>query len=74
MATSNTPVENVSTSADKAKLAAAGLLLVGGVAVLWLVLRRRSRLAPDAFEPDLPDDADAADDTRSGPTPAKPAR
>lgn len=49
-------------------------LLVGGVAVLWLVLRRRSRLAPDAFEPDLPDDADAADDTRHGPTPAKPAR
>ena len=37
MATSNTPVENVSTSADKAKLAAAGVLLVGGVAAYYLL-------------------------------------
>ena len=49
-------------------------LLVGGVAVLWLVLRRRSRLAPEAFEPDLPDDAEAADGAQPGPAPAKPAR
>ena len=33
------------------------LLLVGGLAVLVLVLRRRSKLPPEAFEPDL-DDAD----------------
>lgn len=32
-------------------------LLVGGVAALFLVLRRRSRLAADAFEPDRDDDA-----------------
>jgi len=31
-------------------------LLVGGVLVLVLVLRRRSRLAPDRFEPDEADD------------------
>lgn len=48
------------------------VLLVGGVAVLWLVLRRRSRLAPEAFEPELPDDAD--DGAPPGPAPAKPAR
>jgi cytochrome c-type biogenesis protein CcmH len=29
-----------------------GLLLLGGIASLVLVLRRRSRLAPDQFEPD----------------------
>ncbi len=34
------------------------LLLVGGLAVLILVLRRRSRLPPEAFEPDL-DEAEA---------------
>lgn len=28
------------------------LLLVGGVATLWLILYRRSRMAPEAFEPD----------------------
>jgi cytochrome c-type biogenesis protein CcmH len=32
------------------------VLLVGGLAVLITVLRRRSRLAPDRFEPDLDDD------------------
>ena len=33
-----------------------GVLLVGGLAVLITVLRRRSRLAADRFEPDLDDD------------------
>ena len=37
MATTNTAVENVSTSADKAKLAVAALLLVGGVAGYYLL-------------------------------------
>ncbi len=40
-----------------------GLLLVVGVAVLFVVLRRRSKLPDDRFEPDepeLPGDADAA--------------
>lgn len=40
-----------------------GLLLVVGVAVLFVVLRRRSKLPDDRFEPDepeLPSDADAA--------------
>jgi cytochrome c-type biogenesis protein CcmH len=32
------------------------ILLVGGLAVLITVLRRRSRLAADRFEPDLDDD------------------
>ncbi len=32
-----------------------GLLLVGGLAVLWLVLRRRSRMAPEKFDPDEPE-------------------
>ena len=36
-----------------------GVLVVGGVVTLTLVLRRRSRLAPESFEPDLDDDADA---------------
>lgn len=34
------------------------LLLVGGLVVLILVLRRRSKLPPEAFEPDL-DEADS---------------
>ncbi|HOF30378.1 MAG TPA: cytochrome c-type biogenesis protein CcmH, partial [Burkholderiaceae bacterium] len=29
-----------------------GLLLIGGLFTLFLVLRRRSRLSPDQFEPD----------------------
>jgi cytochrome c-type biogenesis protein CcmH len=37
-----------------------GVLLVGGLGVLALVLRRRARLAPDRFEPDADDDADDA--------------
>ena len=49
-------------------------LMVGGVAVLWLVLRRRSRLAPDAFEPDLTDDTNTADTPPTGQRPAGPAR
>jgi cytochrome c-type biogenesis protein CcmH len=38
------------------------VLLVGGVGILWLVLRRRSRRAAEDFEPDEPDvlAADAA--------------
>lgn len=35
-------------------------LLVGGVAALAVVLRRRSRMAADAFEPDRDDDTRAA--------------
>jgi preprotein translocase subunit SecE len=37
MATSNPPVENVSTAVDKAKLAAAGVLLVAGVAAYYVL-------------------------------------
>ena len=42
------------------------VLLVGGVIMLWTVLRRRSRLAPEAFEPDEDDLGDDIDDR--GPT------
>ena len=35
------------------------VFLAAGIVILWLVLRRRSRLAADAFEPDQPDAADA---------------
>lgn len=35
------------------------LMLGGGLAVLAIVLRRRSTLSPDAFEPDEPDVDDA---------------
>jgi cytochrome c-type biogenesis protein CcmH len=31
-------------------------LLIGGVAVLVMVLRKRSRMAPEQFEPDEPED------------------
>jgi len=37
MATSNTQIETVSTGADKAKLAGAAVLLVGGVAAYYLL-------------------------------------
>ncbi len=37
MATSNTQIETVSTGADKAKLAAAAVLLVGGVVAYYLL-------------------------------------
>lgn len=37
MATTNQPIENVSTGADKAKLVAAGMLLIGGVAAYYLL-------------------------------------
>ena len=44
------------------------LLLLGGAAVLSCVLRRRSRLGAEAFEPDLDDeDGDVA-------APSRPAR
>ena len=47
------------------------VLLVGGVGILWLVLRRRSRRAAEDFEPDEPD-ALAADDAAAPPaTPAQ---
>jgi len=36
------------------------VLLVVGLGVLALVLRRRSKLSPDRFEPDLDDEADNA--------------
>jgi cytochrome c-type biogenesis protein CcmH len=42
-----------------------GLLLVGGVATLWFILYRRSRLAPEAFDPEL--DADLQDPGRPDP-------
>jgi len=35
-----------------------GLLMVGGLVVLAVVLRRRSKLPDDRFEPDLPEDGD----------------
>jgi cytochrome c-type biogenesis protein CcmH len=51
------------------------VLLVAGIAVLLLVLRRRTRLSPEAFEPDT--DPDAPDDrpapTRGGPGAGSPA-
>jgi cytochrome c-type biogenesis protein CcmH len=47
------------------------LLLVGGIATLWLVLRRRSRRAAEDFEPDEPDVL--AGDPAAAP-PADPAR
>jgi preprotein translocase subunit SecE len=37
MATSNTQIETVSTGADKAKLAAAAVLLVGGVVAYYML-------------------------------------
>src|SRR3954469_2778876 len=36
-----------------------GVLLVGGLATLVLVLRRRARMTDDPFEPDEPDAGDA---------------
>jgi cytochrome c-type biogenesis protein CcmH len=36
------------------------VLAIGGLIVLWAILRRRARMAPDAFDPDLPDEEDAA--------------
>jgi cytochrome c-type biogenesis protein CcmH len=45
-----------------------GLMLIGGAAVLVLVLRRRSRMASDAFEAD-----DGEDDDRVAASPAQGA-
>ncbi len=45
-----------------------GLLLLGALATLVIVLRRRARLPDDQFEPDLPIPQDAAA------APARPAR
>ena len=36
------------------------VLLAGGLTTLWLVLRRRSRMPADHFDPDEPDDAPAS--------------
>ena len=36
------------------------VLLAGGLTTLWLVLRRRSRIPADQFDPDEPDDAPAS--------------
>ena len=41
-----------------------GVLLLGGLVVLWMVLRRRSRLAAEQFEPD---EADLPDRPEPGP-------
>ncbi len=41
------------------------LLLVGALGALFLMLRRRQRASPDAFDPDTPDPADAR--TEPGP-------
>ncbi len=54
------------------------LLLVGGIAVLLLVLRRRSRLGADAFEPDpagddTGDTGDTSAASASATPPARPA-
>jgi cytochrome c-type biogenesis protein CcmH len=38
------------------------VLLLGGVGTLWWVLRRRSRMAADAFDPDEPEPADPLHD------------
>ena len=38
------------------------VLLVGGLAALFVVLRRRNRLSADRFDPDEPDDSDGSDD------------
>jgi cytochrome c-type biogenesis protein CcmH len=46
-------------------------LLGAGLITLWLVLRRRSRLSADQFEPDVADDADALPDAA---LPQDPAR
>ena len=35
-----------------------GVLLVVALTALFVVLRRRQRMAADAFDPDTPDDAD----------------
>jgi cytochrome c-type biogenesis protein CcmH len=64
------------------------VFLAGGLTILVLVLRRRSRLAAEQFEPDLPDAADApepvadpvaaehtrADSPGHAASPARPAR
>ncbi len=43
------------------------LLLGGGLLTLWLVLRRRSRLSADQFDPEEADDADDAEPGVDGP-------
>jgi cytochrome c-type biogenesis protein CcmH len=50
------------------------LFLLGGVTILFLVLRRRSKLAADAFEPDLPDPTVALEEPEQAGPPAAGAR
>lgn len=48
------------------------LLLIGGLATFWTVLRRRNRLSPDQFEPDdLVDDDAAPSDPKNPPNPSR---
>jgi len=49
-----------------------GLLLLGGVATLWSVLRRRSRMAAENFDPDEPDELNAPLATSQATPPALP--
>lgn len=49
------------------------LLLIGGLATFWTVLRRRNRLSPDQFEPDDLADDDAADPSDAS-VPKNPSR
>ncbi len=44
-----------------------GLLMVGGLAALVIILRRRSKMSPDRFEPELDGPDDVA--PTAGPTP-----
>ncbi len=50
------------------------LLMVGGLATLWLVLRRRSRMAADNFDPDEPDLPEAPAASGDAALPAPPAQ
>ncbi len=50
-----------------------GLLMAGGLAGLWLVLRRRSRMAPENFDPDEPELPDASKAREPAAPPATPA-
>jgi len=51
-----------------------GLLLVGGLATLWLVLRRRSRMAPENFDPDEPNTPEPPKTGEDAAPPAAPAQ
>ncbi len=55
---------------------APGVLLVGGLATLVVVLRRRNRMSPDRFDPDADDPTLDPDDPSAAPSarPTSPAR